>query len=160
MAQNRTSRDQSDRETTQTRVGGWRKPGNIPSPMPKEGIRFKWVRKTVRGEDDTVNYHQALESGWTPCTAQDCPELIHLIKESGISMGGVANSTSGCIEYGGLVLMQLPEEWARQMDAYFAKQANIQNESVDAALLEHNDPRMPIFRNRTSKVSKFGHGGA
>ena len=41
--------------------------------------------------------------------------------------------------------------------AYFAKQADAQIQSVDNNLMRENDPRMPLFNDRKTKVT-FGKG--
>ena len=58
---------------------------------------------------------------------------------------------------GGLMLCKAPEELVDERNAYFSKQADAQIQSVDNNLMRENDPRMPLFNDRKTKVT-FGKG--
>ena len=45
----------------------------------------------------------------------------------------------------------------KQRDAYYNSQNKAQMESVDNTFMRQSDPRMPLFRERQSKVT-FGSG--
>jgi hypothetical protein len=61
------------------------------------------------------------------------------------------------IEVGGLLLCKTPVEFTRDRDAYYLKQASDQMNSVDNTFMRENDPRIPLFKERSSKVT-FGKG--
>ena len=61
------------------------------------------------------------------------------------------------IEVGGLLLCKAPIELKQQRDAYFQKQTDAQQASVDNTLMRQNDARMPLFNERKSSTS-FGKG--
>ena len=63
----------------------------------------------------------------------------------------------GNIEIGGLLLCRIPSEFLEQRAAYYEKQNRAQVESVDNNFLRENDPRMPLFSDKQSKVT-FGSG--
>jgi hypothetical protein len=63
----------------------------------------------------------------------------------------------GCIEIGGLLLCRIPEEFLKQRADYYDKQNKSQIDSVDNNFLRENDPRMPLFSERKTKVT-FGSG--
>ena len=63
----------------------------------------------------------------------------------------------GSIEIGGLVLCRAPEEFMKQRAVHYEKLANQQMESVDNTYMRENDPRMPMFKERSTKVT-FGKG--
>jgi hypothetical protein len=48
-------------------------------------------------------------------------------------------------------------EFTEQRDAHYRNLANTQMESVDNSFMRENDPRMPLFKERSTKVS-FGKG--
>jgi hypothetical protein len=48
-------------------------------------------------------------------------------------------------------------EFTQQRDEYYRKQAEAQMASVDNTYMRENDPRMPMFKERSSKVT-FGKG--
>jgi hypothetical protein len=59
------------------------------------------------------------------------------------------------VEMGGLVLCKIPKEFMRQRAEYYQQQADTQMNSIDNNFMRENDPRMPLFKERSSKVS-FG----
>ena len=61
------------------------------------------------------------------------------------------------IVVGGLMLCKTPTEFVEQRNAYYNGQADSQMKSVDNTLMRENDPRMPLFNDRKSKVT-FGTG--
>ena len=58
---------------------------------------------------------------------------------------------------GGLMLCKIPAEFMEQRAAYYNGQSESQMNSVDNNFMRENDPRMPLFRERSSKVT-FGKG--
>ena len=58
---------------------------------------------------------------------------------------------------GGLMLCKAPVEMVEERNAYYKNQADSQIRSVDNNLMRENDPRMPLFSERSSKVT-FGKG--
>ena len=58
---------------------------------------------------------------------------------------------------GGLLLCKAPEELVDERSDYYNQQARSQMESVDNNLMRENDPRMPLFNERKTRVS-FGNG--
>ena len=51
---NRESRDTQNRET-QTRTKKWERPTLLPTPTPREGVEFRWIRTAVMGQSATTN---------------------------------------------------------------------------------------------------------
>jgi hypothetical protein len=58
---------------------------------------------------------------------------------------------------GGLILCKSPVEFIEQRDEYFRNQAETQMNSVDNTYMRESDPRMPLFKERSSSVT-FGKG--
>jgi hypothetical protein len=58
---------------------------------------------------------------------------------------------------GGLLLCKIPTEFLKQRGAYFANQNKAQMDAVDNNLMRESDPRMPLFKESSSKVT-FGSG--
>ena len=50
-----------------------------------------------------------------------------------------------------------PEEMAEQRNNHYLKQSEQQIKAVDNNLMKQNDPRMPLFNERKTKVT-FGKG--
>jgi hypothetical protein len=127
----------------------WQPADLLPKPAPVEGYSFRWVRKSLLGASDPTNMSRSLREGWEPCRLQDHPELMLSVDP------GAQNSD--LVEIGGLVLCKIPQELFDQRNAYYRSHSEAQVESVEAALMRENDPRMPLFKESRSTVS-FGKG--
>jgi hypothetical protein len=146
--QKRTKRDAETRETTE-RVRKWRPPQLLPEISPEDGYAFRWIRISTLGVDDAINLSSKFAEGWEPIKASDHPEVV--------LTSGVGNRFPDSIQIGGLIACKTPIEFARDRDAYYQKQADAQMASVDNTYMRESDPRMPMFKERSSKVT-FGKG--
>ena len=144
----RKSRDLETRAAT-ARPTKWMPPQLLPDPIPEEGYAFRWIRVSTLNKDDPTNLSSKLREGWEPVKASDHPE----IRLFGTSGGQFADS----VVVGGLMLCKTPVEFTEQRDEYFQQQAATQMNSVDNTYMRENDPRMPLFKERSTKVS-FGKG--
>ena len=142
---NRASETRDD----STRQKQWKPASLLPDPVRQEGWEYKWIRKSMLGVGDPTNMSKSLREGWETCRAEDHPEMMLAVD--------LDAKNSGLIEIGGLVLCKIPQEMFDQRQKYYADQAAGQMESVDAQVDRENDPRMPIFKERQSKVT-FGNG--
>ena len=146
--QNRTAREADSRQVMQ-RPEAWRPPEALPSPDNRPGWSHRWVRISTLGNADPSNISSKLREGYEPCKAEDYPELMMHATVEGRFKGG--------IEIGGLLLCRIPEEFLKQRADYYDKQNKSQIDSVDNNFLRENDPRMPLFSERKTKVT-FGSG--
>ena len=122
----------------------------LPTPSPKDGWVFRWVRTQILGESDNINVSSRFREGWEPVLAEDHPELKIQ------SDYGSEFAKKGNIEIGGLLLCKAPK---KDMDArarYYQEQAQNQMEGVDRNYLRENDPRMPLLNPERSTKVKFG----
>lgn len=148
MSDNRVKRELQTREKTE-RVKSWKRPELLPDPIPEEGYTYHWVRVSMQGQADPTNVSSKLREGWEPVKASDHPE---------IQLFGVEDERfKDNIVMGGLMLCRAPKELVEERNAYYAQQAQAQIHSVDNNLMRENDPRMPLFNDRKTKVS-FGKG--
>ena len=147
MAENRTKRDLDTREKNARVV--YVPPSSLPDPIPEPGFSYRWVATHVAGEADQRNVSMKLREGWVPVKAEDHPELA------------LFAGKTGNVEIGGLMLCKISTEVANARDEYYQAQAQRQMESVDNHFMRNNDPRMPLFKERKSTVSRgpgFGSG--
>lgn len=148
MAENRLSRELETREKT-ARKRNWIRPDTLPTPNPEDGYEFHWVRVSTRGESDAMNVSLKLREGWEPVKASDHPEVF---------VAGVENERfKDNILIGGLLLCKAPVEMVEERNEFFSEEANAQLRSVDHNFMRENDPRMPLFNERKTKVT-FGRG--
>jgi len=149
VQQNRRSREADVREVTFKRPEAWRPPEMLPSPDDRPGWSHRWVRISAMGAADATNISSKLREGYEPCKAEEYPELMMHASTEGRFKGN--------IEVGGLLLCRIPKEFMEQRADHYARQNKAQMESVDNNFLRENDPRMPLFSEKKSKVS-FGSG--
>lgn len=149
MADPRLPRELENR-TKFERPKKWMPPQLLPNPNAEAGYSFRWVRVSNLGVDDPMNISSKLREGWEPVKASEHPE-IQLMNTG--SPGRYPDS----IEIGGLMLCKTPTEFTEQRDAYYRAQADGQMQSVDNNFMRDNDPRMPLFKERSTKV-QFGRG--
>jgi len=148
MAPNRIDREQTTREKT-VRKRGWQRPEVLPSPDPEPGYDFKWVRVSTQGTVDATNVSSKLREGWEPVKADDHPEITMVTVENERFKDNVV--------IGGLMLCKAPQELSEERNNYYEQQTDAQITSVDNSLMRENDPRMPLFNERKTKVT-FGKG--
>lgn len=148
MVDPRAPRELNTRATAE-RPKKWTPPQLLPDPNPEPGYAFRWVRISTLGNNDPMNVSSKMREGWEPVKASEHPE----IQLMGTGSGRFPDS----IEVGGLILCKTPIELTQQRDAYYQAQAEGQMQSVDNNFMRENDPRMPLFHERSSKVT-FGQG--
>jgi hypothetical protein len=144
----RVDREHDTRELTK-RPTKWSPPQLLPDPKPEPGYAFRWIRISAQGKDDATNYSSKLSEGWEPVKASDHPEVR--------LFGSAQNRFPDSIEVGGLLLCKTPVEFVDQRNAYYGQQAESQMQSVDNTFMRENDPRMPLYKERSTKVT-FGKG--
>jgi len=148
MAENRIDRELKTRERT-TRKKAWVRPETLPSPTPQDGYSFRYIRVSNQGQVDATNVSSKLREGWEPCLAKDHPEITMVTVEQERFRDNVV--------IGGLMLCKAPVEMISERTDFFQQQADGQMASVDNNLMRENDPRMPLFNDRKTKVT-FGKG--
>jgi len=148
MADNRLDRELETREKT-ARKTAWKRPEVLPSPNQEEGYVYRWIRISTRGNVDAMNVSSKLREGWTAVKASDHPEITLVTIENDRFKDNVV--------IGGLMLCKAPVEMVDERNAYYNQQSESQMASVDNNLMRENDPRMPLFNDRKTKVT-FGKG--
>ena len=138
---NREPRDTQNRDTT-TRKKVWERPTLLPTPNPREGVKFRWIRTSVMGQSDTPNVSAKFREGWTPVLAKDFPEL-HV-------MSDIDSRWKENVEVGGLLLCSNATETVQARKDYHKEQSRRQIESVDNSYMRTNDPRMPVLKPERS----------
>ncbi len=148
MAENRLDRSKETRANT-TQKAAWVQPDLLPTPTPRDGVAYHWVRVSTLGQNDPGNVSSKMREGWTPEKASDHPEMQIMHSENERFKDNVV--------IGGLMLCSAPVEMVEARNKHFQQMTNSQMESVDNNLMRENDPRMPLFNQRKTQV-KFGKG--
>ena len=126
----------------------WVPPSSLDAPPAPEGFRYRWIRAESLGFQDTKNITGRLREGY---------ELVRAEEIENASDYPVVDEGryKGVIGVGGLLLAKVPEEIAKQRDAYMRGQHEARNEAVEHDLMKEQDKRMPINIERQSRVT-FG----
>jgi len=146
--QNRTAREADTRQVMQ-RPEAWRPPETLPMPDDRPGWTHRYVRISTLGTADPSNISSKLREGYEPCKGEEYPELMMHASTEGRFKGN--------IEVGGLLLCRIPTEFMAQRAKYYENLNKSQVDSVDNNFLRENDPRMPLFSEKRTKVT-FGSG--
>ena len=145
----RTNREHEDRETD-LRNEPWAPVSKLPTPDPQNGYAFRWIRTSMRGQEDTQNVSRRFREGWVPCRLEDHPEL-KLIADIETRFDGMAVSS-------GLMLCKIAQEVMDSKREYLRKESEDQMEAVDQNYMRQNDARMPLLSpDRKTRVT-FGDG--
>ena len=142
---NRKPRETETREVQSYRPTSWQAPEILPFPHDRPGWKHRYIRISTMGVPDPSNISSKFREGYEPCKADEYPELMMHATTEGRFKGN--------IEVGGLLLCRIPSEFMEQRAAYFDNQNRAQMESVDNNFMRDSDPRMPLFKERQSKVT-------
>jgi hypothetical protein len=144
---NRTSRTTETREESKRKVS-WQRPSMLPTPEPREGIEFRWIRTATLGNVDNTNVSSRFREGWTPVRKEDHPNL-HIVSD-------IDSRFQDNIEVGGLLLCQNSTENVQARKEAQLDQAHSQMQAVDNSYLRQSDPRMPVLNPERSTRTSFG----
>ena len=142
----RTPRTADTREK-ETRRKPWAPPSTLEAPPAPEGFQHRWIRASIRGEEDKGNVFNRLRQGYEPVRADEHPGFQAPTIEDGKHAGIIGN--------GGLILARVPVETANERTEYYGGRTREQMVAVDQDLMKEQHPSMPITQQRQSRVS-FG----
>ena len=145
----RTPRASETREV-EARPAAYRPQGMLPTPEPRDGLHFRWVRTSSLGNSDMTNVSRRFREGYVPVKATEFPELK--------IMSDVDSRFPENIEVGGLLLCSIPAEVAAQRTAFQTNQAQSQLDAVDRNYMRESDSRMPVLAPERSTRTTFGKG--
>ena len=137
----------SQTRAKEERAKVWTPPSSLDAPPAPDGYRHRWIRAESMGFDDTKNMSGKLRSGWELVRADEYPDSDFPTLDEG--------RYAGVIGVGGLVLARIPEELAKQREAYFNQKTADRNEALDNDVLKEQHPSMPINQDRQTRVT-FG----
>ena len=125
----------------------WAPPSSLDAPPAPDGYRHRWIRAESMGQDDTRNMSGKIRSGWDLVRGDEYPDHDYPTVNDG--------KYAGVIGVGGLVLARIPEELAKQREAYYSQMTHDRNEAIENDVLKEQHPSMPINQDRQTRVT-FG----
>lgn len=145
----RTPRARQTRDL-ESRATSWKPTSMLPTPEPRDGLHFRWVRTSSLGNGDLTNVSRRLREGYVPVKASEFPELKVL--------SDLDSRFPDNIEVGGLLLCAIPAELAEARVLAQDARAKAQMEGVDRDYMRVSDPRMPVLRTERQTRVSFGKG--
>ena len=143
----RKSRSLDTRETGERRKP-WKRASMLPTPEPRDGLSFRWIRTATLGTGDMTNVSQRFREGYVAVKAEDYPELQ--------IMSDIDSRFKDNIEVGGLLLCAIPKELQEDREYGQLDTAQHQSDAVDRNFMRESDPRMPVMPSERSTRTSFG----
>jgi len=143
----RTPREMQTREKAE-RKKSWTRPSALPTPEPREGLHYRWIRTSMLGQTDNPNVSRRFREGYQPVKAADHPEMQLL--------SDVDSRFPDNIEVGGLMLCAIDKDIAEDRSEQQLESSRQQMDAVDNNYMRQSDPRMPVLRSERSTRTSFG----
>lgn len=143
----RTPRENQTREKAE-RKKSWTRPSALPTPEPRDGLHYRWIRTSMLGASDNPNVSRRFREGYTPVKAADHPEMQLL--------SDVDSRFPDNIEVGGLMLCAIDKDIAEDRSEQQLSASRQQMDAVDNNYMRQSDPRMPVLRSERSTRTSFG----
>ncbi len=143
----RTPRENNTREKTE-RKKSWTRPSALPTPEPRDGLHYRWIRTSMLGASDNPNVSRRFREGYVPVKAADHPEMQLL--------SDVDSRFPENIEVGGLMLCAIDKDIAEDRTEQQLDASRKQMDAVDNNYLRQSDPRMPVLRPERNTRTSFG----
>ena len=155
MTRNETERSNATREaTTREEEYFFEEPDALTIPdmvqarFDNEEMSLRWIRISVKGEDDIMNVGKKQQEGWIFVTPDEVPEMAitSFVREEGRYLGAVCR--------GDLALAKKPTAKVKARQKFYENKANEQMDAVNAQLMKSSDSRMPITNTSKSVTTR------
>jgi hypothetical protein len=123
-------------------------PDSAQARFDNEDMSLRWIRISVRGEDDIMNVGKRQQEGWVFVTPDEVPEMAitSFVKEEGRYLGTVCR--------GDVALAKKPTAKVKARQKFYEKKANDMMDAVNAQLMKSSDSRMPISNTSKSVTTR------
>ena len=123
-------------------------PDTVQARFDGEKMSLRWIRISVKGQDDILNVGKRQQEGWVFVTPDEVPEMsvTSFVREDGRYQGTVCR--------GDLALAKMPSGKVKAIQRFYEKKANDQMDAVNAQLMKSSDSRMPISNTSKSVTTK------
>ena len=155
MTTRNEQRSNTSRET-QTREEEWtfeepdalKIPEEVEARFSNDGMSLRWLRISVKGQDDISNIGKKQQQGWEFVTPDEVPELAitSFVRKEGRYTGTVCR--------GDLALAKLPTGKVMARRKHYENKANDMMDAVNAQLMRSNNSRMPISNSSKSVTTR------
>ena len=123
-------------------------PTAVTNRFVTEDMVLRWVRISLKGEDDYKNVGNKMTQGWVFVTPEEVPEMLH--SATVLDSGRYTN----CVVRGDVALAKMPRGKSVARNDYYEAKANDLMEAVNQQLMSSSTSKMPISNSSTSTVTK------
>lgn len=127
----------------------WSPATALETPPPKGGYVFRWIAEYVNGAHIPRNVQMALREGYERVGIAELPDDFIVDEDT---------KGDGYARTGGLILMRMPEDFARQRMAYYRRRSG---EALQAANeLQGVAGKNAVYEDRGSRTLTGADGAA
>jgi hypothetical protein len=123
-------------------------PETVQARFDNEEMALRWIRISVKGQDDITNVGKRQQEGWVFVTSDEVPEMAvtSFVREEGRYQGSVCR--------GDVALAKKPVKKVVARQRFYEKKANDMMDAVNAQLMKNSDSRMPISNSSKSVTTR------
>jgi hypothetical protein len=123
-------------------------PPTVRNRFNSEGMSLRWLRITLKGNEDIQNMGKRIAEGWVLVSQEEVPEMVQssVVREEGRYSGAVCR--------GDLALAKMPTELAESRQEFYENRSREAVEAVNSQLMRSSDSRMPVSNSSRTKVTR------
>ena len=123
-------------------------PDVVQARFDNEGMALRWIRISLKGQDDITNVGKKQQAGWVFVTPDEVPEMAvtSFVRDEGRYLGTVCR--------GDLALDKMPAGKVKARRKHYETNANDMMDAVNAQLMKNSDSRMPISNTSKSVTTR------
>ena len=123
-------------------------PDMVQARFDNEGMALRWIRISLKGQDDITNVGKKQQEGWVFVTPDEVPEMAvtSFVRDEGRYLGAVCR--------GDLALAKMPTGKVKARKKHYEGKANDMMDAVNAQLMKNSDSRMPISNTSKSVTTR------
>lgn len=144
----RTERADTTREAEALTEDNWLSiPDAVVDRYLDEGYALKWVRISIKGQEDYKNLGLKMRDGYTFVSPEEVPEMA-----AGFQVGDVGK-LGKLVLRGDVALAKAPAEKINARKTRVRQRTNQLTEAINEQLMANSDRRLPITNNSRSRVA-------
>ena len=126
-------------------------PNTVQERFQNEGLDLRWIRISLRGQEDIMNVGKREQEGWPFVEPGEVPEMASTsyVRDEGRYLGTVCR--------GDVALAKKPINQVKARRAFYEKKANDMMDAVNAQLYNNSDARlrnMPVSNSSRSTTMR------
>ena len=126
-------------------------PNTVQERFQNEGLDLRWIRISIRGQEDIMNVGKREQEGWIFVEPSEVPEMASTsyVRDEGRYLGTVCR--------GDVALAKKPINQVKARRAFYEKKANDMMDAVNAQLYNNSDARlrnMPVSNSSRSTTMR------